>query len=80
MTTTDVETWSATAANLLDLSQRQIQRPLGKVQDEGAITVRYKLGGQQPNNRVSAFKHDYFLSLTHRAQFDFALTPDGEAL
>ncbi len=36
---------SATAASLLGLSQRQVQRLLGKVRDEGAMAVGHKLRG-----------------------------------
>lgn len=54
---------SATAASLLGLSQRQVQRLLGQVRDEGAMAVRHKLRGRPSNNRISALKRDYILSL-----------------
>ena len=43
---------SATAASLLGLSQRQVQRLLGQVRDEGAMAVRHKLRGR-PSNPAS---------------------------
>lgn len=62
---------SATAAGLLGLSQRQIQRLLGKIGDEGAPAVRRELRSRPSNNRVSAFERDDILSLIRSDHPDF---------
>ena len=66
---------SATAASLLGLSQRQVQRLLGKIRDEGALAVRHKLRGRPSNNRISALKRDYILSLIRSDYPDFGPAP-----
>ena len=71
---------TATAARLLELSQRQVQRLVRKVQAEGAMAVRYKLRGRPSNNRTSELKRDYILSLIRRDYPDFGPTPAAEKL
>ena len=71
---------SATAASLLGLSQRQVQRLLGQVRVEGAMAVRHKLRGRPSNNRVSALKRDYILSLIRSDYPDFGPTLAAEKL
>jgi transposase len=71
---------SATAASLLGLSQRQVQRLLGQVRNEGAMAVRHKLRGRPSNNRISALKRDYILSLIHSDYPDFGPTLAAEKL
>ncbi|GHG29372.1 ISNCY family transposase [Paracoccus aerius] len=71
---------SATAASLLGLSQRQVQRLLGKVRDEGAMAVRHKLRGRPSNNRIGALKRDYILSLIRSDYPDFGPTLAAEKL
>ena len=71
---------SATAASLLGRSQRQVQRLLGKIRDEGAMAVRHKLRGRPSNNRVSALKCDYILSLIRSDYPDFGPTLAAERL
>ena len=71
---------TATAARVLDLSQRQVQRLLHKVRDEGAVAVRHKLRGRPSNNRISALKRDYILSLIRSDYPDFGPTLAAEKL
>ena len=65
---------TATAARLLELRQRQVQRLVRKVQAEGAMAVRHKLRGRPSNNRTSELKRDYILSLIRRDYPDFGPT------
>ena len=71
---------SATAASLLGLSQRQVQRLLGKVRDGGAIAIGHKLRGRPSNIRISALKRDYILSLIRSVYPDFGPTLAAEKL
>ena len=43
----------ATAAQVLGLSQRQVQRLIREVRADGAMAVRHKLRGRLSNNRIS---------------------------
>jgi transposase len=71
---------SRTAARLLDLSLRQVQRLLCKIRDEGAVAVRHKLRGRPSNNRVGDLKRDYILSLIRSDYPDFGPTLAAEKL
>jgi hypothetical protein len=71
---------TATAAGVLDLSQRQVQRLLCKLRDEGAMAVRHKLRGRPSNNRASDLKRDYILSLIRDNYSDFGPTLAAEKL
>jgi len=71
---------TATAARVLVLSQRQVQRLLRKVRAEGAMAVRHKLRGRPSNNRTSDLKRDYILSLIRRDYPDFGPTLAAEKL
>ena len=61
----------ATAAQVLGLSQRQVQRLIRKVQADGAMAVRHKLRGRPSNNRTSDLKREYVLSLIRQDYPDF---------
>lgn len=71
---------TATAAHVLGLGQRQVQRLLRQVQDEGAMAVRHKLRGRLSNNRISDLKRDYILSLIRSDYPDFGPTLAAEKL
>lgn len=71
---------TTTAADLLGLSQRQVQRLVHDVQDNGAIAVRHKLRGRPSNNRISDLKRDYILSLIRNDYPDFGPTLATEML
>lgn len=71
---------TTTAADLLNLSQRQVQRLVREVQDNGAMAVRHKLRGRPSNNRISDLKRDYILSLVRSDYPDFGPTLAAEAL
>ncbi|MFC0200608.1 helix-turn-helix domain-containing protein [Paracoccus rhizosphaerae] len=59
---------TATAAQVLGLSQRQVQRLIREVRADGAMAVRHKLRGRLSNNRISDLKRDYVLSLPGRVE------------
>ena len=71
---------TATAAHVLGLSQRQVQRLARKVRDDGAMAVRHKLRGRPSNNRISDLKRDYILSLIRSDYPDFGPTLAAETL
>ncbi|TNH37482.1 ISNCY family transposase [Paracoccus haeundaensis] len=71
---------TATAAELLGVSQRQVQRLVREVQDNGAMAVRHKLRGRPSNNRIGDLKRDYILSLIRSDYPDFGPTLAAETL
>ena len=71
---------TATAAHVLSLSQRQVQRLVNKVRDDGAMAVRHKLRGRPSNNRIRDLKRDYILSLIRSDYPDFGPTLAAEML
>lgn len=71
---------TATAADLLGMSQRQVQRLVREVQDNGAMAVRHKLRGRPSNNRIGDLKRDYILSLIRSDYPDFGPTLAAETL
>lgn len=71
---------TATAASLLGLGPRQVQRLLCKVRNEGAMAVRHGLRGRPSNNRTSDLKRDYILSLVRSDYPDFGPTLAAEKL
>lgn len=71
---------TATAAQVLDLSQRQVQRLIQEIRADGAMAVRHKLRGRPSNNRISDLKRDYVLSLVRSDYPDFGPTLAAEML
>lgn len=65
---------TSTAAQVLGLSQRQVQRLIREVQADGATAVCHKLRGRPSNNRISDLKRDYVLSLIRQDYLDFGPT------
>ena len=59
------------AANLLDLTRRQIFRLLKRYRQDGASGIRHKARGKPPNNRIHHAKRDYALSVIKESYADF---------
>jgi transposase len=68
------------AANLLDLTRRQIFRLLKRFRQDGASAIRHKARGKPPNNRIHSAKRDYALSLIKENYADFGPTLATEML
>lgn len=71
---------SATAASLLGLSHRQVQRLLLRYRRDGAGAVRHGLRGRPSNNRISPGLRDYAVSLVKDLYPDFGPTLAAEKL
>lgn len=69
-----------TAANVLGLSLRQVQRLLRDIREHGAVAVRHGLRGRPSNNRISSLKRDYILSVVRESYADFGPTLAAEIL
>jgi transposase len=70
----------ANAANMLDLTRRQIFRLLKRYRQDGASAIRHKARGKPPNNRIHHSKRDYVLSLIKENYPDFGPTLIAEML
>ena len=68
------------AANMLDLTRRQIFRLLKRYRQDGASGIRHKARGKPPNNRIHHAKRDYALSLIKENSPDFGPTLAAEML
>ncbi|GLO72635.1 transposase [Phaeobacter inhibens] len=68
------------AANLLDLTRRQVFRLLKRYRQDGASAIRHKARGKPPNNRIHNAKRDYALSLVKENYPDFGPTLAAEML
>ena len=68
------------AANMLELTRRQIFRLLKRYRQEGAAAIRHKARGKPPNNRIHKAKRDYALSLIKESYADFGPTLAAEML
>ncbi|QAX32210.1 ISNCY family transposase [Leisingera sp. NJS204] len=68
------------AANLLDLTRRQIFRLLKRCRQDGASAIRHKARGKPPNNRFHKAKRDYALSLIKENYSDFGPALAAEML
>jgi len=53
------------AANMLDLTRRQVFRLLKRYRQDGASAIRHKSRGTIPNNQIHKAERDYALSLSH---------------
>jgi len=62
------------AANMLDLTRRQIFRLLKRYRQDGAPAIRHKARGKSPNNLIHQAKRDYALSLIKENYPDFGPT------
>lgn len=68
------------AANLLDLTRRQVFRLLKRYRQDGASAIRHKARGKPPNNRIHKAKRDYALALIKENYVDFGPTLAAEKL
>ncbi|WP_306007289.1 ISNCY family transposase [Aquicoccus porphyridii] len=68
------------AANLLDLTRRQVFRLLKRYRQDGAAAIRHKARGKSPNNQIHKAKRDYALSLVRESYADFGPTLAAEKL
>ncbi|KKL59969.1 hypothetical protein LCGC14_2210010 [marine sediment metagenome] len=70
----------ANAANMLDLTRRQVFRLLKRYRQDGASAIRHKARGKPPNNRIHHAKRDYALNLVKENYPDFGPTLAAEKL
>ena len=68
------------AANLLDLTRRQVFRLLKRYRQDGASAIRHKARDNPPNNRIHHAKRDYALRLVKENYPDFGPTLAVEML
>ena len=68
------------AANVLDLSRRQVHRLLKTFQTEGAAAIRHKARGRRSNNRITPGIRDYAITLIKENYVDFGPTLAAEML
>ena len=54
---------SATAASVLSISARQVQRLLARYREDGVGAIRHGLRGRPSNNQIGAGVRDYALML-----------------
>jgi len=68
------------AANMLDLTRRQVFRLLKRYRRDGASAIRHKARGKPPNNLIHQAKRDYAVSLIKENYPDFGPTLAAEML
>ena len=68
------------AANILDLTRRQVFRLLKRYRQDGASAIRHKARGKRPNNCIHTAKRDYALSVIKEQYPDFGPTLATEML
>ncbi len=68
------------AANLLDLTRRQVFRLLKRYREDGAVAIRHRARGKPPNNQIHKAKRDYALVLIKENYPDFGPTLAAEML
>lgn len=68
------------AANMLDLTRRQVFRLLKRYRHDGAVAIRHKARGKRPNNCIHPAKRDYALSVIKEQYSDFGPTLATEML
>jgi transposase len=68
------------AANMLDLTRRQVFRLLKRYRQDGAAAIRHKSRGKIPNNQIHRATRDYALSLIKESYPDFGPTLAAEML
>ena len=69
-----------TAANVLGLSRRQIQRLLKIFQSEGPAAIRHKAGGRRSNSRIDPAIREFAVTLVKENYLDFGPTFAAEKL
>ncbi|MFG5381931.1 ISNCY family transposase [Yoonia sp. R2-816] len=68
------------AANMLNLTRRQVFRLLKRYRQDGASAIRHKARGKPPNNRIHHAKRAYALALIKESYVDFGPTLAAEML
>ncbi|KAA1185243.1 ISNCY family transposase [Rhizobium tropici] len=68
------------AAQVLDLSERQVRRLLERIRTRGAASIRHKAIGRPSNNRISDGVRDYAVTLVRERYADFGPTLATEKL
>lgn len=68
------------AANMMDLTRRQVFRLLKRYRQDGAAAIRHKARGKPPNNLIHKAKREYALSLIKESYPDFGPTLAAEML
>lgn len=68
------------AANVLGLSRRQVQRLRKVIETEGAAAIRHKARGRVSNNRIDTGIRDYAVTLVRERYADFGPTLAAEKL
>jgi transposase len=68
------------AANLLDLTRRQVFRLLKRYRHDGAAAIRHKARGKPANNQIHKAKREYALALVKESYADFGPTLAAEML
>lgn len=68
------------AANMLDLTRRQIFRLLKRYRMNGAPSIRHRSRCKAPNNQIHHSKRDYALALINEKYSDFGPTLAAEML
>jgi len=71
---------AASAAPVLDLTTRQVQRLLKRFQAEGAAALRHKARGRPSNHRYSGGIRDFAVQLVREHYLDFGPTLAAEKL
>lgn len=71
---------ASSAADVLNLSRRQVQRLLKTFQSNGAAAIRHKARGRTSNNRIDPAIQDYAVSLVKELYIDFGPTFAAEKL
>ena len=71
---------ASSAADVLNLSRRQVQRLLKTFQSNGAAAIRHKARGRTSNNRIDPAIQDYAVSLVKERYVDFGPTFAAEKL
>jgi transposase len=68
------------AANLLDVTKRQMFRLLKRYRTEGAPAIRHRARGKSPNNKIHKAKRDYAVALVKENYAYFGPTLAAEML
>jgi len=68
------------AANMLDLTRRQVFRLLKRYRQDGAAAIRHRSRGRTPNNQIHKARRDYALTLIKEQYPDFGPTLTAEML
>ena len=71
---------AVTAANVLGLSRRQVQRLLKDFQSDGPAAIRHKTRGRRSNNRIDPAIRAFAVTLVRENYVDFGPTFAAEKL